>query len=330
MPQCTMASITTNTAPGITQRHIEVFRAVMNSGGVTAAAHALNSSQPTVSRELARMAQLLGYDLFTRQRGRLVPTVRAQVLFDEVQRAYIGMDQLQRFAQRLADSATGPVTLSCQAAHSRSLLPGACQRFHALHPNAQVVITPQESPWLEESLSAQRHDLGLSESTRPIPGTESTLLLQADEVCILPRGHALAAKAQLTPQDFAGQPFVSLSAGDPYRQQMDAIFAREGVQRQLRIETHSADAVCAMVMHGLGLAIVNPLTALTQAQNHDPALLIRPFSVAIPYAIHLVRPRYRGANGQVEAMVEALARQAVALQQAMSQAMTSSGGHLAR
>ncbi len=302
-----------NTAPGITQRHIEVFRAVMNSGGVTAAAHALNSSQPTVSRELARMAQLLGYDLFTRQRGRLVPTVRAQVLYDEVQRAYIGMDQLQRFAQRLADSATGPVTLSCQPAHSRSLLPGACQRFYEDHPDAQVLITPQESPWLEESLSAQRYDLGLSESTRPIPGTESTLLLQADEVCILPRGHALAAKAQLTPQDFADQPFVSLSAGDPYRQQIDAIFARDSVPRQLRIETHSADAVCAMVMHGLGLAIVNPLTALTQGQGQDPALVIRPFSVPIPYAIHLVRPLYRGANAQVDTMVAALVAQARAL-----------------
>lgn len=301
--------------PLITQRQVEIFRAVMNSGGVTAAAHALNSSQPTLSRELAHMAQRLGYALFSRQRGRLVPTARAQLLFDEVQRAYIGMDQLQRFAHRLADSATGPVTLSCQPAHSRSLLPGACARLHAQHPEAQVLITPQESPWLEESLSAQRYDLGLSESGRAVPGTESTPLLQADEVCILPRGHALADQAQLTPQDFTGQPFVSLSAGDPYRQQIDAIFAREGVQRQLRIETHSADAVCAMVMHGLGLAIVNPLTAL--AQGSDPALLIRPFSVPIPYAIHLVRPRYRAANTQVDAMVTALVAQAEALRRTL-------------
>lgn len=60
----------------ISQRHIEVFRAVMSSGGVTAAANALNSSQPTVSRALARMERLLGYALFARQRGRLIPSAR--------------------------------------------------------------------------------------------------------------------------------------------------------------------------------------------------------------------------------------------------------------
>ena len=307
--------------PAITQRHIEVFRAVMSSGGVSAAANALNSSQPTVSRDLARMEQLLGYALFTRQRGRLIPSARAHTLFDEVQRAYVGMDHLQRFAARLAGSVTGPVNIGCQPAYSASLMPGACARLAQTFPHAQVLITPQESPWLEESLSAQRFDIGLTESSRALPGTAQSSLMRADEVCVLPGDHALAAKAKLTPQDFADQAFVSLSGGDPYRRKIDAIFAECGVVRQMRIETHSADAVCAMVMQGLGLAIVNPLTALAQSRalGLSGALVIRPFSVSISYEISLIRPLYRAASPQLDAMANALEEEAKYLSDQLAQ-----------
>ena len=67
----------------------------------------------------------------------------------------------------------------------------------------------------------------------------------------------------LTPQDFADQAFVSLAADDPYRRQLDAIFAAAGVRRRQTVETHSAVAVCAMVEQGLGLAIVAEV-----AQSH--------------------------------------------------------------
>ena len=75
---------------------------------------------------------------------------------------------------------------------------------------------------------------------------------------MLPASHALLAKVgSLTPADFEGEAFISLSADDPYRAQLDEIFQQHGVQRQLRLETHSAVAVCAMVAQGLGIAIVS-------------------------------------------------------------------------
>ncbi|EPN17167.1 DNA-binding transcriptional regulator LysR, partial [Pseudomonas syringae pv. actinidiae ICMP 18804] len=75
----------------VTLRHIEVFRAVMTSGSVTEAANMLNTSQPTVSRELARFELLTQLKLFDRVRGRLRPTAQALSLFEEVQRAYFGL-----------------------------------------------------------------------------------------------------------------------------------------------------------------------------------------------------------------------------------------------
>ena len=56
-------------------RHIEIFHAVMTAGSLTEAAHLLHTSQPTVSRELARFEKVIGLKLFERVRGRLHPTV---------------------------------------------------------------------------------------------------------------------------------------------------------------------------------------------------------------------------------------------------------------
>ncbi len=50
-------------------RHIEIFHAVMTTGNLTEAARMLNTSQPTVSRELARFEQVLELTLFERRPG---------------------------------------------------------------------------------------------------------------------------------------------------------------------------------------------------------------------------------------------------------------------
>jgi DNA-binding transcriptional LysR family regulator len=108
--------------------------------------------------------------------------------------------------------------------------------------------------------------------------------------------------------DFAGQPFVSLSADDPYRRLIDARFAEADVPRTLRMETHSAAAVCAMVEHGLGLAIVNPLTALTAAASGRLAL--RRLAFSIPFSVSALLPLYRPPLPEVAPMLDALRAEA--------------------
>ena len=276
----------------------------MTAGGVTGAAALLHTSQPTVSRELARMEQLLGYALFERQRGRLKATTRALALFDEVQRSYQGLERVLERAQELGRAEGERLSILCLPALAHALLPGASAMFLKKHPGAQLSITPQESPLLEEWMSAQRFDLGLSEALHEAPpGTQLEPLLVLDEVCVLPAGHRLAAKRQLKPRDFEGEAFVSLAADDPYRAQIDAVFAAAGVRRRMAVETHSAAAVCAMVENGLGLALINPLSALACAGER---LQVRHFSVSLPYRVSALRPLHRPAQPLLTPLIEAL------------------------
>jgi DNA-binding transcriptional LysR family regulator len=128
-----------------------------------------------------------------------------------------------------------------------------------------------------------------------------------DEICVLPDAHPLREKAVLSPDDFEGQSFVSLSATDSYRQQIDRIFRNAGIMRHMVIETHSAVSVCSMVREGIGLAIVNPLTALDYAGN---GIHLRRLSFSIPFSVNIVRPIHRPPSQLVEVFGAELARQA--------------------
>lgn len=105
--------------PAVNLRHIEIFHAVMTTGNLTEAARMLHTSQPTVSRELARFEKVLGLTLFSRTRGRLQPTVQGLRLFEEVQRSWYGLDRI----------------VSAAESHQQKAQPGKHQRRHIMQPH---------------------------------------------------------------------------------------------------------------------------------------------------------------------------------------------------
>jgi DNA-binding transcriptional LysR family regulator len=284
--------------PAVNLRHIEIFHAVMTAGNLTEAARLLHTSQPTVSRELARFEKVIGLTLFERTRGRLHPTVQGLRLFEEVQRSWYGLDRIVSAADSLREFRQGELSVVCLPVFSQSFLPALLQPFLARYPDVNLTIVPQESPLLEEWLSAQRHDLGLTETLATPAGTARHELLSLDEVCVLPAGHPLAARAVLTPADFQGENYISLSRTDSYRQLLDTLFAEHQVKRRMVVETYSAASICAMVRAGVGISVVNPLTALDYA---DSGIAIRRFSISVPFTVSLIRPLHRPASALVDA-----------------------------
>ncbi|MGE8704374.1 MAG: LysR family transcriptional regulator [Achromobacter sp.] len=295
----------------LTHRHIEVFRAVMIAGSVTKAADLLNTSQPTVSRELARMEQTIGFALFERIAGRLRPTMPALALFEEVRQSYAGLERVASAAARLRAFREGQLSVITLPAFSHSILPDAFRRFHGRHAGVSLSVETQESPLLEEWLTAQRYDLGLTEHDSAPAGTRLELLVQVDEVCVLPDGHPLLARTAVALADFAGQAFISLSASDPYRVQIDEAFAQAGVLPRSIVETPTAVSVCTFVRQGLGLAIVNPLTALDFVGR---GLHIRPLTQSFPFRVNVVFPEHRPGNPLVGAFMESLRDAAAAIE----------------
>ncbi len=122
-------------------RHIEIFHAVMTAGSLTEAAHLLHTSQPTVSRELARFEKVIGLKLFERIRGRLHPTVQGLRLFEEVQRSRYGLDRIVSAAESLREFRRR--TVYCLPAGLFAIfLPQLLQPFLARYPDVSLNIVP--------------------------------------------------------------------------------------------------------------------------------------------------------------------------------------------
>jgi DNA-binding transcriptional LysR family regulator len=229
----------------------------------------------------------------------------------EVERSFIGLEQIAQRARELRTLSGARLRLACLPALAHALVPHALLALAHTAPEALVSVQPLESPWLEQALAEQRFDLGLSEASEAPPGVAWQALFEADEVAVLPAAHRLCRKQVLQPQDFEGERFISLAVSDPYRQAIDRLFAERGVNRLQCLETESAVAICAMVRQGLGVAIVNPLTALECVGN---GLKVRPLSVAVPFRISLMLPDNPTPHPLRAALVQALLNASRALE----------------
>lgn len=271
----------------LNQRQIEVFNAIMVNKNMTAAAAHLNTSQPTISRELREMEERIGFDLFIRFGKRLTPTDQAFLLHDVVRRAFIGMDEISRAAAAIRTHNAANFRVATIPAYAESIIPRVAKRFQTSKTSIHLSLHSHEEISLRNDMMTTVFDLGITEGKFEYQGFCHEQIEAGSLVCVLPINHPLTHKSVLTPQDFDGVPYISFSQDDPYRRKVDEIFARNSVTCRYSVETTTAASVCSMVMAGLGVSIVNPLTACDYLEM---GISLRRFTIDIPYMMHLWHP----------------------------------------
>ncbi|MBV8400807.1 MAG: hypothetical protein JOZ17_19040, partial [Acetobacteraceae bacterium] len=117
---------------------------------------------------------------------------------------------------------------------------------------------------------------------------ESILLHRLPAVCIMPRGHRLAAKRTILAADLAGERFVSLGRQDQSRLLIDKIFDDLQVPRRMQIETGQSEVAFALVASGAGVSVIDPLTVFDQ---RDDRIEVRPFKPPMTFSVWLIVPR---------------------------------------
>src|SRR5205085_10668029 len=119
-------------------RHIEIFHAVYVNGSVSAAARALNVSQPSVSKMLRHAESLLGFQLFQRTNGGLVPTEDAHSLFAEVREIQDRVHALREAGRNLRRGIGGSLRISARPSLAPGARPPAVARRLRTPPKVEV------------------------------------------------------------------------------------------------------------------------------------------------------------------------------------------------
>jgi DNA-binding transcriptional LysR family regulator len=265
-------------------KQIETFRAVMLTGSMTVAAQQLHTSQPNVSRVIGHLEREIGFELFDRRGGRVVPTKGGDALFKDVGRAFVGLDSLTASAEAIREAGVGTLRVAAAASISISVVPLAIRLFSERYPAVRIVVDTSESAVIADWTAMQQCDLGLVSNVADKPGLVASALHTENAVCVMPAGHRLARKKRVGPEDLRGERFISLPSGSSTRRAIDAAFADNG--RVMALETPFAATICRMVSEGLGLSLVNPIVSRTLKL---PGVVAVPFKPDIQFTSYLLR-----------------------------------------
>jgi len=293
--------------PMLNPRQIEAFRTVIVAGGVTNAARALHISQPAVTRLIHDLQYVLGLTLFERRGTRLVPTNEALSLYREVERQFVGLEQIQNAARNLRDGLAGSLRIAALPTFNVGFLPRLVAAYMKDKPGLDLAIYGSISSQVVDWVATGFCDIGFAQYPLDFPHIDVEQLPSVPAVAVLPEGHRLAGKPYLEPQDFVGEPFVSLAGSTQWRYRTDALFSAARVTRQIRVETPLSMIACSLVASGAGIGIVDPYTA---AEYGGRGIVALPFRPEVLYDIGVVWPagRFRSplALGLVETVVAAI------------------------
>jgi DNA-binding transcriptional LysR family regulator len=277
----------------LTLRQIEAFRAVMVAGTMIQAAELLHVSQPAVSRLIADLERAIGYKLFHRDRGRLVPSDEGTSLFAEVQRAFVGLGQIESTARAIGAMQTGHLRIVTMPILSGGFLPKAVKAFLQAHPQVSISLEVRPRFRVLEWIASQQYDIGFATLPVDDPAIRVRDFACEDSACILPAGHPLAAKPVIHATDLEGEDFVSFLSASLFRFLIDKIFLETRVRRNLTVEAGTAEAVCNLVEAGVGLSVIG-LFGLSEARSEKIA--VRPFRPEIPVEVGVLFPAHNSVS----------------------------------
>lgn len=289
----------------LNSRQIEVFRAVMITGSLTAASRELRVAQPSLSRLIRRVEDIAGFPLFLRSKGRLLPTPEARRLFASVEHIQAQIDGLAGVIGQIANGGSGLFRVGASPSLARRLIPDALAELRGTYADLRLQLDVVPLAGIVDYLA-----LGMGEcfvSMTPIlnPAVSCVAVGLGRLAALLPRSHPLASRASLSASDLAGHPLVMCEAGSPHDLLVQALFAEIGAVPTSSTTVRFAELAIGMVAAGLGLAVVDEFTAMG-AECDEVA--VRPVRSETRLEVHLSRGRAQPASRFAASFETALRR----------------------
>jgi DNA-binding transcriptional LysR family regulator len=261
------------TSPSMNLRHIEVFHAVYRAGSISAAARALNVSQPSVSKVLKHAEGRVGFPLFRLVKGRLAPTEEAHALFRDVDEIYARVESLRETARNLQNGGEAHIRLAVLPSLGLSAAPKAVAQFRSRHPGVTFTLQTLHNEDILRALYERKCDLAVAYEPPRHPRLAHSRIGTGELVMLYRREDLPDAPDRLGIDTF----------------KVGTLFASEVVQQDLgcreAIAVQTYYVAAALVRHGAGVAVVDEFTARA---NLSPELDFRPLKDAATFGVYCI------------------------------------------
>ncbi|ROT97038.1 LysR family transcriptional regulator [Altererythrobacter sp. FM1] len=291
-------------------RHIEIFHAVYVNGSVSAAARMLNVSQPSVSKVLRHAESLLGFQLFDRTGGRLIPTDDAHTLFAEVREIQDRVYALRAASRNLKRGAGAILKISALPSLTLDLVPGAVAQFLRTHPTVKFDLQTIHHEDLLRKLYERETDVAIAYEV-PQDAPLASQYLGSGELMVLYRESEMPDAPPRVPlEDLAGKPLISLATSGPIGVLFTSEIERRGIELDEVVSARTFHIATALVRQGVGMTVVDSFTAMASL---TPGLAMRPLAPRLTFDIHAIYLQNRPPTALATDFVKALARRVEAV-----------------
>jgi len=257
-------------------RHVEIFYFTMMMGSLRQAADALNVSQPAASKALRYAEQDLGFALFDRVGGRLVPTREAQIMLPRVTAILDQLSALSRLTENLRKGKGGhELSLGCVPSLGLSVVPRVISRYRSESSGNMLTVDTSHGKEIINAVLKRDLDFGIIFGSTDEVGLTCETLVDVPLVFLDREERAAPVKLN----SMAPERWIGLSDNDPTAWALSAAWKKAGweVTPAIRVRTHYMAAELARL--GAGWTIVDAFTALHDlslplARRLDPGMTI--------------------------------------------------------
>jgi len=247
---------------------LETFLAVVREGSFSGAAKGLGRTQPAISQVISRLEEEVGQRLFERpgRRGGLTDAGKTLVEYAERllgvrQQALVALEDVRALrAGRLGIAAN---ELTCLY-----LLP-VLHEFRRLYPGVSVTVQRSLASRVPGSVLDYAVDLGVVTYEPAEPGLRSVVVYHDELVFVVPPGHPLARRADVSIAMLGNESFVAHHVSSPYRARVLDAFRRHRVTLQMPVEMPTIDAIKRFVALGHGVALLPNLSVDAELSRGD-------------------------------------------------------------
>ncbi|NIH82421.1 LysR family transcriptional regulator [Amycolatopsis viridis] len=235
---------------------LALLAAVRDTGNITRAAERLGVPQPTVSRRLAALSEVVGAPL-TQPDGRGVRLTRAgEILAASAVRALTAVETGVRQTREEISPDSGHVVLGFLHLLGRWLVPSLLHDFRAGHPGVRFSLVQGSRQHVLDRLAGGELDLALVAPLPDDPALDSLALSEQELLLSVPEAHPLARRRRIRVAELADEPFVTLEHGYGLRQIVDDLCAAAGFEPKIAFESQESDTARGLVAAGLGVALL--------------------------------------------------------------------------
>jgi DNA-binding transcriptional LysR family regulator len=284
-------------------RRLHVLRAVAREGSFSAAARALDYTQPAVSHHVARLEAEVGTPLLVRTARGVRLTEAGQALVEHTEAVLARLESAEDEIAAIAGLRAGRVRLAAFPSASATLVPAAARMLQAAHKEITISLTEAEPPEALALLREGEVDVALAfgyPESDLVPASDCEVVpLLDDQLVVVLRRRRRARSVRLS--DLAEETWIT--GCERCRAHLLHLARQAGFQPRIAYETDDYVTVQSLVAAGLGVALL-PSLALVAHRRDDIATmpLAEPATRQIA-AVLLAAARHPPA---INAMVNAL------------------------